>query len=117
MTAVPARPRIAPASLSSVAGSWRVISEVIRKAKIGVVEASTTVFDAGTYCCDQVMIRNGKVELINCWVANSFQAFASVGILAPRIHRIANRKAAAISDRAAMKVMGGIVSSASLASG
>src|SRR5438094_201366 len=47
------------------------------------------------------MIRNGKVELINCWVANSFQAFASIGILTPRIHRIANRKAAAISQRAA----------------
>lgn len=117
MRIVPARPRIAPVSLSSVAGSCRVISEVIRKAKIGVVEASTTVFEAGTYCCDQVMIRNGKVELINCWVANSFQAFASVGMLTPRIHRIANRKAAAISERAEMKVMGGIVSSASFASG
>ena len=34
---VPARPRIAPASLSSEAGSCRVIAQVIRKAKIGVV--------------------------------------------------------------------------------
>jgi hypothetical protein len=48
IAAVPARPRIAPASLSSVAGSWRVMPQVIRKAKIGVVEASTTVDDAGT---------------------------------------------------------------------
>ncbi|MEY9554635.1 hypothetical protein ABIF67_008700 [Bradyrhizobium japonicum] len=63
------------------------------------------------------MIRNGKVELISCWVANSFQAFKSVGSLTPRIHRMANRKANAISERAEMKVMGGIVGSASLASG
>lgn len=35
-------------SFKSVAGSWRVMPQVIRKAKIGVVEASTTVLDAGT---------------------------------------------------------------------
>ena len=48
MTAVPARPRMAPTSLRNVAGSWRVMAQVIRKAKIGVVEASTTVLDAET---------------------------------------------------------------------
>ena len=36
---------MAPASFSSVAGSCRVMPQVIRKAKIGVVEASTTVLD------------------------------------------------------------------------
>jgi hypothetical protein len=45
---VPARPRIAPSNLSSEAGSCRVIAQVMRNAKIGVVEASTTVLDAGT---------------------------------------------------------------------
>ncbi|MGY4420161.1 hypothetical protein ACVWY2_002586 [Bradyrhizobium sp. JR6.1] len=45
---VPARPRIAPTNLSGEAGSCRVIAQVIRKAKIGVVDASTTVLDAGT---------------------------------------------------------------------
>ena len=65
MAIVPARPRIAPASFSSVAGSCRVISEVIRKAKIGVVEVSIIVFEVGIYCCDQVMIRNKKIKLIN----------------------------------------------------
>jgi hypothetical protein len=34
----------------------------MRKAKIGVVEASTTVGAAGTYCCAQVIIKNGIVE-------------------------------------------------------
>lgn len=43
ITAVPARPSTAPASFRSVAGSCRVMPQVMRKAKIGVVEASTTV--------------------------------------------------------------------------
>jgi hypothetical protein len=63
-----------PASLSSVAGSCRVMAQVMRKAKIGVVEASTTVFAAGTYCCAQVINRNGNVALMICCWANSFQA-------------------------------------------
>ena len=46
IAAVPARPRMAPTNLKSVAGSCRVMPQVIRKAKIGVVEASTTVFAA-----------------------------------------------------------------------
>jgi hypothetical protein len=37
---------------------------VMTKAKIGVVEARTTVFAAGTYCCAQVIIRKGRVELM-----------------------------------------------------
>src|ERR1700712_5355631 len=108
ITAVPARPSIAPASLSSVAGSCRVMPQVIRKAKIGVVEASTTVGAAGTYCCAQEIIRNGIVELMVCWKANSFQALMSVGMRRPRAYRIVIRKAAAISERAEMKVIGGI---------
>ena len=82
--------------------------QVMRKAKIGVVEASTTVLAAGTYCCAQVIIRNGIVELMVCCCANSFQALASVGIRMPRTRRITSRKAAAISERAEMKVIGGI---------
>ncbi len=82
--------------------------QVMRKAKIGVVEASTTVGAAGTYCCAQVIIRNGIVELMVCWKANSFQALASVGIRNPRACRMASRKNAAISERAEMKVTGGI---------
>ena len=88
ITAVPARPRMAPASFSSVAGSCRVMPQVIRNAKIGVVEASTTVDGAGTYCCAQVISRNGNVELMVCCCANSFQALASVGIRSPRRRRI-----------------------------
>ena len=78
IAAVPASPSTAPASLSRVAGSCRVMPQVMTKAKIGVVDASTTVMDAGTYCCAQVIIRNGIVELMVCWNANSFQA-AGVG--------------------------------------
>ena len=117
MTAVPARPRTAPASFSSVAGSCRVMPQVIRKAKIGVVEASTTVVAAGTYCCAQVIIRNGIVELMVCCWANSFQAVASVGIRIPRRRRMTSRKAAAISERAEMKVSGGIEPSPILVNG
>ena len=84
MTAVPARPRMAPASFRSVAGSCRVMPQVMRKAKIGVMDASTTVLDAGTYCCAQVIIKNGIVELMICWKANIFQALKSVGIAMPR---------------------------------
>jgi hypothetical protein len=108
ITAVPARPRIAPANFSSVAGSWRVMSRVMRKAKIGVVEASTTVLAAGTYCCAQVIIRNGIVELMVCCWANSFQALAVAGMLIPRARRMMRRNNAAISERAEMKVIGGI---------
>ena len=82
--------------------------QVIRKAKIGVVEASTTVLEAGTYCCAQVMIRNGIVELMVCWKANSFQALPSLGILIARSRKIASRKTAATSERAEMKLIGGI---------
>ena len=49
-------------------------SQVMRKAKIGVVEASTTVLAADTYCCAEVINKNGIVELMDCWKANSFQA-------------------------------------------
>ena len=70
---------MAPANFNNVAGSCRVMPQVMRKANIGVVEASTTVLDAGTYCCAQVIIRNGIVELMVCCWANSFQALASVG--------------------------------------
>ena len=108
MTAVPARPSTAPASFSSVAGSCRVMPQVIRKAKIGVVEASTTVGAAGTYCCAQVIIRNGIVELMVCCCANSFQALACDGSRMPRRCRMMSRKPAAISERAEMKVIGGI---------
>ena len=76
--------------------------------KIGVVEASTTVGAAATYCCAHVIIRNGIVELMVCCWANSFQALASVGIRKPRAYRIAIRNNAAISERAEMKVIGGI---------
>ena len=117
ITAVPARPKIAPSSLSSVAGSCRVMPQVMRKAKIGVVEASTTVGAAATYCCAQVIIRNGIVELMVCWNANSFQAFASVGRRRPRIRKTAIRNSAAISERAEMKVTGGIEPSPILVSG
>src|SRR5688572_8359574 len=105
---VPAEPKKAPASFSSVAGSCRVMAQVIRKAKIGVVEASTTVGAAATYCCAQVIIRNGTVELMVCCCANSFQALASVGSRIPRMYRTTRRKSAAISERAEMKVIGGI---------
>ena len=91
ITAVPASPNMAPASLSSVAGSCRVMPQVMTKAKIGVVEASTTVVAAGTYCCAQVIIKNGIVELMVCWKANNFQALASVGIAIPRARRIMSR--------------------------
>ena len=117
IAAVPASPRIAPSSFSSVAGSWRVMPQVIRKAKIGVVEASTTVVDAGTYCCAQVIIRNGMVELMVCCWANSFHALASVGRRSPRMRSTVMRKAAAISERAEMKVIGGIEPSPILVSG
>ena len=43
-----------------------------------------------------------------CWKANSFQAPASVGIRIPRARRMTRRKTAAISERAEMKVIGGI---------
>ena len=92
ITAVPASPNTAPASLSSVAGSCRVMPQVMTKAKIGVVEASTTVGAAATYCCAQVIIKNGIVELMVCWNANNFQALASVGIRIPRGRRIMSRK-------------------------
>ena len=91
--------------------------QVMRKAKIGVVEASTTVGAAATYCCAQVIIRNGIVELMVCWNANSFQAFASVGRRRPRIRKTAIRNSAAISERAEMKVTGGIEPSPILVSG
>ena len=107
MTAVPARPIAAPASLRSVAGSCRVIPQVMTKAKIGVVEASTTVLAAETYCCAEVISRNGIVELMVCWKANSLQAPASVGIRIPRARKMTRRKTAAISERAEMKVIGG----------
>ena len=98
---------MAPASFNSVAGSCRVMPQVIRNAKIGVVEASTTVDDADTYCCAQVISRNGNVELMVCCCANSFQAPRSIGIRIPRRRRMTKRKAAAISERAEMKVIGG----------
>ena len=82
--------------------------QVMRKAKIGVVEASTTVGAAATYCCAQVIIRNGIVELMVCCCANSFQALASVGMRRPRAYSMAIRNSAAISERAEMKVIGGI---------
>jgi hypothetical protein len=108
IAAVPVRPKMAPASFVSVAGSCRVIPHVMRKAKIGVVEASTTVGAAGTYCCAQVIIKNGIVELMVCWNANSFQAAASVGMRMPRSRKMTSRKTAAISERAEIKVIGGI---------
>jgi hypothetical protein len=40
--------------------------QVMTNAKIGVVDASTTVLADGTYCCAQVIIKNGIVELIVC---------------------------------------------------
>ena len=43
-----------------------------------------------------------------CCCANSFQALASVGIRTPRTRRMTSRNAAAISERAEMKVTGGI---------
>ena len=107
-TAVPARPRTAPASFISVAGSCRVMAQVITKAKIGVVEASTTVLEAGTNCCAQVIIKNGMVELMVCWNANSFHALGSVGMRMPRSVRMMVRNSAAVSERAEMKVIGGI---------
>ena len=76
-----------------------------------------TVLAAGTYCCAQVIIRNGTVELMVCWNANSFQATASVGIRMPRRRRMMRRKSAAVSDRAEMKVSGGIEPRPILASG
>ena len=82
--------------------------QVMTKAKIGVVEASTTALAAGTYYCAQVIIKNGTVELMVCCWANSFQALASVGSRSPRAYRIARRKNAAISERAEMNVIGGI---------
>ena len=108
MTAVPARPSTAPASFNNVAGSCRVMPQVMMKAKIGVVDASTTVLAAGTYSCAQVIIRNGMVELMVCCWANSFQAAASAGSRRPRACKMAMRKMAAISERAEMKVIGGI---------
>ena len=63
------------------------------------------------------MIRNGKVELMICWPANIFQAFRSVGNLMPRMRRIASKKNAAISERAEMKVIGGIEVNPILVSG
>ena len=108
---------MAPANFKNVAGSCRVMPQVMRKAKIGVVEASTVAIDAGTYCCPQVIIRNGIVELMVCCWANSFQALASVGRRSPRARRIARRKKAAISERAEMKVIGGTEPSTILVSG
>jgi len=108
---------MAPASLSSVAGSCRVMPQVMSKAKIGVVEASTTVGAAATYCCAQVISRNGNVELMVCCCANSFQAWASVGIRTPRRRRTTSRNNAAISERAEMKVIGGIEPSPILVKG
>jgi hypothetical protein len=55
-----------------------------------------------------VIIRNGSVELMVCCWANSFQAFGSVGSRIPRARRMTSRKSAAISERAEMKVIGGI---------
>ena len=52
-----------------------------------------------------------------CWNANSFQALMSVGIRKPRAYRMTSRKAAAISERAEMKVIGGIEPSPILVSG
>ena len=117
IAAVPASPRMAPSSFSSVAGSCRVMPQVMRKAKIGVVEASTTVFAAGTYCCAQVISRNGNVELMVCCWANIFQALPSAGNAIPRTRRITSRKPAAISERAEMKVIGGIEPTPILVSG
>jgi hypothetical protein len=94
-----------------------VMLQVIRKAKIGVVDASTTVGAASTYCCAEVIIRNGMVELMLCWKANSFHALASVGRRIPRMCKTTIRNSAAISERAEMKVTGGIVPSPILVSG
>jgi hypothetical protein len=55
-----------------------------------------------------VITRNGIVELMVCWKANSFQALMSVGIRMPRILSTTSRKKAATSERAEMKVTGGI---------
>ena len=80
----------------------------MKKAKIGVIAASTTVLDAGTYCCAQVIIKNGSVELMICWKANIFHDLKSMGIAMSRNRRTASRNSAAISEREQIKVIGGI---------
>ena len=86
-------------------------------AHAAIGDRRTTVVDAGTYCCAQVIIRNGMVELMACCWANSFHALASVGRRSPRMRSTMMRKAAAISERAEMKVIGGIEPSPILVSG
>ncbi|MGY4420160.1 hypothetical protein ACVWY2_002585 [Bradyrhizobium sp. JR6.1] len=64
-----------------------------------------------------MITRNGIVELMVCWKANSFQALMSVGMRMPRIRSTTSRKAAATSERAEMKVIGGIEPSPIVVSG
>jgi hypothetical protein len=107
---MPAMPAPTPISLRNVTGSWRVMSAVKRKVKIGEVAFRMVARPASTERSAAAIRVNGTTLLKHAWKAKRRQLAASPGMESPRQRMMANRMPPAIRVRAAMKVTGGIVS-------
>lgn len=102
-------PAPTPISLRTVTGSWRVISAVSRKVKIGEVALRMVARPASTERSAAAISVKGITLLRQAWKAKRRHVAASRGMASPRQRMMANRMPPAIKVRAAMKVTGGIV--------
>ncbi len=86
----------------------------MRKAKIGVVALRMTAGPASRRVSAQAMSVKGIALLRHAWNRKRFQLCRSAGRRSPRQCSAASSTAPAMAVRAAMKVIGGIVSTPSL---
>lgn len=103
-------PAPTPTSLRNVTGSWRVISAVSRKVKIGDVALRIVTRPASIERSAAAISVNGMTLLRQAWNMKRRHMTTSRGMTRPRQRMRPSRMPPAISVRPAMKVTGGIVS-------
>ena len=103
-----AGPAGTPTSFSGVAGSWRVICQVIRKANTGETELRIAAGPASTHCWPHATRTNGNTVQASPAAHTCARSAPSRGSGMPRIRRTAIRSRAAMPMRPDIKVTGGI---------
>ncbi len=107
-------PAITPNSLRAVAASCRTSRTVSRKVKIGEVELRMVARPASTIFSPQAISVNGTTLLRQACTRKPSHSPRSLGSAMPRRRITSSRIDPAIKVRAAIKVIGGIVSTPTL---
>ena len=110
----PTSPSAAPRRRTGRVDSWRVISAVARNTKIGEVEFSTLAKPLSTNCWPQANTVQAPMLLSQACTRSRRQTAAPRGSASRVAASTASTNSAARPTRTAMRVSGGMVSSATL---